>query len=67
MGPRVLGFSYPGHRFPPRPVQPGLGTIGPAKPKSVVTKRSRCPLCARVAGGMGTWARTHPDTPARPN
>eukprot|EP00971_Amphidinium_carterae_P077182 1524705-Amphidinium_carterae.1 len=43
MGPRVLGFSYPGHRFPPRPVQPGLGTIGQVKPKSVVAMRSRFP------------------------
>eukprot|EP00971_Amphidinium_carterae_P159977 3171654-Amphidinium_carterae.1 len=30
MGPRILGLSNPGHRFPPRPVQPGQNSGGPA-------------------------------------
>eukprot|EP00971_Amphidinium_carterae_P144241 2858478-Amphidinium_carterae.1 len=37
MGPRVFGFSNPGHRFPPGPVQPGLINRLPITPSNPAT------------------------------
>eukprot|EP00971_Amphidinium_carterae_P277735 5512884-Amphidinium_carterae.1 len=66
MRPWVLGFSYPGHSFPPGPAQPGRKDDRPASPRSVVATGSRYLLYVQAADGRGTWERTHPNTPAKP-
>eukprot|EP00971_Amphidinium_carterae_P124574 2467824-Amphidinium_carterae.1 len=50
MGPRVLGFANPGHRFPPRPVQPGHNSVGPARLQVFIDNKFATDLSASPIG-----------------
>eukprot|EP00971_Amphidinium_carterae_P212070 4208059-Amphidinium_carterae.1 len=50
MGPRVLGFSNSGHRFPPGPVQPGHSIARPGRMEVRVDNKSAADLLPTPLG-----------------
>eukprot|EP00971_Amphidinium_carterae_P126358 2503231-Amphidinium_carterae.1 len=65
MGPRVLGFSYPGHRFPPGPAQPGHSIVWLGRLEVYVDNKSATDMLSIPRGPVQPGPSTAKNVVAR--